>query len=143
MPGGLSVRSHRGRWVTRAEKALKWARRHKAQTAALTALAAVLLLATGLTWNVRASRHRRERLAVVPVKAHRFRSQRVQGRRPDGRVSIGADVVCPCGLDSNQDDIGQRSLCSRFIRLVTLKNRKVQKIFNLNRGIIKCRKLTK
>lgn len=46
------------RRVTRVEKALKWVRRHKALTAALTASVVVLLLAAGLTGSVRASRHR-------------------------------------------------------------------------------------
>ena len=49
------------RRVTRAEKALKWARRHKARTGVLVALVAILVLATGFTWNVRAGRHRQAR----------------------------------------------------------------------------------
>lgn len=81
----------------RIEKAVKWMRRHKALTVAITATAAVALLGAGLSWSVHSARSREasalltsayEQLAFSDYKA----VDRVR-ENIDRAASLGADPV--------------------------------------------------
>jgi len=79
------------------EKAAKWVRRHQALTAAIAAATAALLLAGGLTWNVRSTRLRDAQQLLAEaydqLAFHDYRRPELVQADLDRAEALGADPV--------------------------------------------------
>jgi serine/threonine protein kinase len=84
------------RRATAVEKAIKWMRRNKARTAALAATTAVVLLAAGLVWTMRSSRHQAAREliedAYEQLAYFDYRNPGLEASHLSVAESMGADA---------------------------------------------------